>query len=123
MGLGIHKCVVCSSSFKPAATGRPRLYCSNACRLAAQRRRRIGRATSAPSQATEETVADTEDFARLVFALPVDPDEAVAKVVLEARSLGACFGFLGRTARPEFSWRCEKMADHVADGLKKYFRP
>ena len=104
----VNLCVVCSSEIKAAGTGRPRLYCSDACRTTARRRR----------------AASQEVGAAEVFGLPAnDPDGAVLQTVLTAGVVAAQFAYNAENARPQFAWRCRKMADHITLGLMRWFEP
>ena len=104
----VNLCVVCSSEIKAAGTGRPRLYCSDACRMTARRRR----------------AANPKLDGAEVFGLPAnDPDGAVLQAVLTARVAAAQLAIAAESARPQLSWRCQKMADHISLGLKRWFEP
>lgn len=46
----------------------------------------------------------------------------VRSIVL-ARGAAAAFGVTAQTAPPQLAWRCERMADHIATGLRRYFQP
>ena len=63
------------------------------------------------------------DPERLLGSKANDPDEAVIESIVLARSAAAAFGLSAQRARPQLSWRCEKMAEHIATGLNRYFRP
>jgi hypothetical protein len=118
-------CIICGAEFRRAATGRPRLYCSNACRLKAQRDRRSDRVIGvlvggAPGPQPELGSIAPED---ILGPRARDPDEAVVESIMLARAVAAAFGVSSRRARPQLSWRCRRMADHIASGLDRYFKP
>jgi hypothetical protein len=118
----VNRCLVCSGEMEIAAKGRPRVYCSNACRSTARRRRR-----EAAEEATLDGVTPDEyaglDVRELLGPSAKDPDAAVLQTVLMARAVAAEFGVAAQIARRQFSWRCEAMANHIAEGLKTYFEP
>ena len=51
------------------------------------------------------------------------PDEAVYEAVILARSVASQFAAIAPFARPEFGWRCDAMAQHIAAGVKRWFEP
>jgi len=114
-------CVECGEPLDKKSTGRPRLYCSNRCRLRAQRRRK-----SEPAyRVIDAGAADVGelDVSDVLGPTSADPDEAVVESIVLARSAAASFGVSAERARPQLSWRCEKMAEHIAAGLTRYFKP
>lgn len=122
--LEIRRCIVCGEKIEPKATGRPRLYCSNRCRLKAQRERKADDVLAVmvggrrqPPDLGELSPAD------ILGPRAADPDEAVVESIVLARSAAAAFGLSAEKARPQLSWRCQKMADHIAAGLDRYFKP
>lgn len=121
--LDLRRCIVCDEEFEPARTGRPRLYCSNRCRLRAQRERRadsvLGVMVGAGGQ------QDLGELSASDFLGPraADPDDAVVESIVLARGAAAAFGMSAERARPQLAWRCSKMADHIAAGLQRFFTP
>jgi len=106
----VSRCIVCDEPLKPSpGPGRPRLYCSDRCREKAKRARRAA-LRAAP------------DAREVVGLTARDPDEAVVESVILARSAAASFGVSAKTARPQLAIRCERMADHIAAGLRQYFK-
>ena len=63
------------------------------------------------------------DIEQLLGPVAQRPDEAVYEAVILARSVASQFAAVAPFARPEFSWRCEAMARHIADGVKRWFEP
>ena len=51
----------------------------------------------------------------------VSTDEQVARAILSGRGLAAALICLGREARPEFAWRCEKAGTEITRVLDTYF--
>jgi hypothetical protein len=120
--LRIGVCAHCNAELRQRATGRPRRYCSDRCRSAA-RRRRAGQGEGWDLSIAGVTLTpEAADVSPLeIVGLSADPDEAVLQAVMNARALAAAFGIVSSAARPQFAWRCEAMADHIAAGLKKWF--
>ena len=114
MGLGITKCVHCGQPLTLAKRGRPRLYCSNRCRVAEQRRRHS-------LAAGEQESPETEAIMRDLLGLPRDPDEALAQTILLALSLISALHYLSPRARPQFAGRCTALADDIAAVLRTHF--
>jgi predicted nucleic acid-binding Zn ribbon protein len=120
------KCLVCLEPLPPpppGRRGRPRKYCSNRCRLRAQRERQHSAVLGvmiggAPLPGAAELAPED-----LLGPRARDPDEAVVESIVLARGAAAAFGLSAQRARPQLSWRCAKMADHIAAGLDRYFRP
>jgi hypothetical protein len=119
MAVLVRKCLYCSGPLPPPkGTGRPKRYCCESHRLKAKRQRsvesgivvRVG-----PDKSEAVPVGD------ILPGLAADPDELVAQAIMDARALSAEFGVASQRARPEFSWRCGRMADHIASGLRDYF--
>jgi len=113
MGLGIAKCVFCGAPITLAKTGRRRLYCSNACRSAATRRRRKLTAGE-PESADERAMRD-------LLGLPRDPDEALAQTLLLANSVVVALHHLAPRARPQFAARCAALGSDIAAALHERF--
>lgn len=120
----IDRCVNCNEPLEQPATGRRRLYCCNRCRVRAQRRR--SKETVEAITETGRTIPDPaipeNELVRALGPRAADPDEAVLECIMLARATAASFGVLAQRARPQLAWRCEAMADHIAAGLKRYFR-
>jgi len=51
----------------------------------------------------------------------VSTDEQVARAILSGRGVAAALEVLGREARPEFAWRCEKAGEEITRVLDTYF--
>ena len=115
------KCFSCSADISIAPVGRPRRFCSNACRLKAQRDRRqteVVRVLVGGMTVQEYAGIDPGE---LLGTSARDPDAAVLECIFTARATAAEFGVTAKLARREFAWRCDAMADHIAAGLRKYF--
>ena len=124
----ISRCLSCGRKVdQPPGKGRPRLYCSRACKARAYRRRRIARfspwAADAPTFAPAACVSDAELDEALTAAasLPQDPDEAVVAAVFAAWTAVRMLARCGEIARNTLAWHCTTVADHLAADLRKHF--
>ena len=117
----IPKCIICDALIDAKDTGRPALYCSNACRMKAKRRRRTEAVFATLAGDVPEPDLGDVSAEDLLGPRARDPDGAVLESILLARAAAAAFGVSARRARPQLSWRCVKMADHIAGGLRRYF--
>ena len=114
--LDTRRCL-CGAPLPPGGPRGPRrLYCSSRCRNAASRARRAGFAALPDPPAAGEPV---EAF--LVHGSEAPPDDQVLGAVHELVLLAAAFRRLAREARPQFAWRCEKLADTLDAGLRDLF--
>ena len=104
-------------------TGRPRLYCSGRCRVRAQRRR-LAAAAALDSAQWQPVAAGVPDItaADLACLETSDPDEAVMQSVMRALQAKSALGLAATIARPQLSWRCERVANHLAADLRRYFK-
>jgi hypothetical protein len=109
-------CLLCGEPFPGARSNRR--YCSTRCRVAAHRSRQ-----SAPIAKPVEFHEDLPEPAQpLGCEAPIgDPDGQVAAAVLEAETLAAVFLRLGRQARPQFAWRCEKVGRSLQQAMTDNF--
>ena len=124
--LAINQCAFCSAQLQRSARGRPRLYCSDACRDRARRAREERESAEQPLPYDEIDPAggacDVEELAGLL-ELPGDPDEAVVEAILRARQAAASFGMAARRARPQLAFRCSRAAGEIAAVLRRQFSP
>lgn len=110
--LKIARCSWCNEPLPPAkTTGRPRLYCSDACKLAAFRNRR-----HEPSVEVRDIAPD-----ELPELPALSADELVARAIAEGRTLGAAFIRLGREARAPLAWRCEEVGIAILSTIDEHF--
>jgi hypothetical protein len=104
MALETGTCAWCNGQLPPRQRiGRPRRYCSDACRQSAHRAKTgyIDWATSA-----EEPLPD--------LSPPVpDTDEQAVRTLLEMRTLAGVCLRLGVESRPQFAWRFA----HLGEGI------
>jgi hypothetical protein len=129
--LAIKRCVWCSAELQRARRGRPRLYCSDACRDRARRFRQASELGGQPlaygevdPAAGSDAPGDVEEeLASSPLELPRDPDEAVVEAILRARQAAASFGLAARRARPQLAFRCERAAEEIAALLRRHFSP
>lgn len=114
--INVPQCPVCGSQLPPQKAGRPRRYCSDRCSKAASRARRSGWAAGpgAPD-------ADAQPVEAFLVGHSAPTDEQVLGAVHEALLLAAAFRRLSREARPQFAWRCAKVADVLDDVLERRF--
>ena len=122
MTMRIDRCLYCGCGLEMKATGRPRRYCSSRCRMAHKRReerqQQMASATmGAPPGRRQHPKPSVTDL----VGLPKDPDEAVVAAVMQARAASAALGLAGAVARPQLNWRCDRLAQLIADGLHRYF--
>jgi len=59
---------------------------------------------------------------RGVLPVGAQPNEQVARAVLEARGLAAVLQRLGREARLQLAWRCEGVGSALQAALIRYFK-
>jgi hypothetical protein len=128
--LAINRCVWCSAELQRARRGRPRLYCSDACRDRARRFRQASELGGQPPPYGEVDPAagsaglgDAGELAGSPLELPRDPDEAVVEAILRARQAAASLGLAARRARPQLAFRCERAAEEIAALLRRHFSP
>lgn len=113
----------------PSDATRRRVYCSERCRVAAFRARKAAetaiaelRAEAGELEALEPVRAEWPVINPDPEPRPrVHPDEQAARAVLEAQRLAGAFARLGREARPEIAWRCEKLAAALREALADLF--
>ena len=93
-------------------TGRPRRYCSSACRQSAHRAKTgyIDWAASA-----DVRLPDLSD------PLPPDTDEQAVRTLLEMRVLAGVCLRLGIEARPQLAWRFGRLGDGVVTLIDELF--
>ncbi len=114
MDLRIPNCAWCSAELpaRRVQRGRPRVYCSAACRQAA-RRERLRCAPLLPSR---------DDAPGLAWQAPTtSPDEEVVRAYCDARALAASFARLGHEARRPLAFRCQRLAEILESALTDYF--
>ncbi len=94
-------CVNCGGPLPPPGkAGPPRRYCSGRCREAARRRR---------VNVLKAEIVPRRDRAHAEPSPRAHPDQQVAVAVLEATRVSGAFLRLASEARPQLSWRCEKV--------------
>ena len=99
-------CVWCNGALPPRRrTGRPRRYCSSACRQSAHRAK-MGYIDWAAS--ADVRLPDFSD------PPAPDTDEQAVRTLLEMRSLAGVCLRLGIEARPQLAWRFERLGAGVA---------
>ncbi|MBN2565984.1 MAG: hypothetical protein JXB46_09780, partial [Candidatus Eisenbacteria bacterium] len=104
-------CIHCGEPL-PHGSSRRRRYCSDACRVAAARRRQTGDLLRSPVPLGTEPA---------MLPASAHPDDQVAVAILEARAIASAFLRLGREARPQFAWRCEAVGIALAEALRRSF--
>lgn len=118
-------CQTCGAQLQQKGRGRPRRFCSGACRMRDWRRRRMLRAYAVFADSDQPLPADYEVDELLdevdLRGFVQDPDERVAETVMAARALVASFSFLGTVARPTLAYRCGEAAREIAEVLHRRF--
>jgi len=103
-------CAYCGEPITQPRTGRPRIYCSPRCRVAAFRFRRA---------------FEPFEIAQAEESIPRPPaaalDEQIARTVLEATAVAGVFLRLGHEARPVLAWRCERAGTEIAATISRHF--
>ena len=104
----------CANVVTQPRAGRRRCFCSAACRQAAYRHR--------CNEIVWEPLDDAGADHLATSPEPTSrPDDAVARAVIEARTLACAFTSLNRCARPQLAWRCQKMGEAIHAALDDYF--
>ncbi len=104
----------CTNPVIQPKTGRRRRFCSPACRKAAF--------TLRHNEIVWEPLDDAGADRLAISPEPTSrPDDAVARAVIEARTLACAFTSLNRCARPQLAWRCQKMGEAIHAALDDYF--
>ena len=114
MDLRIPNCAWCSAELptRRVPRGRPRQYCSPACRQAA-RRERLRCAPLVPTPPEPPGLAWHPPTA--------SPDEEVVRAYCDARALTVTFARLGGTVRRPLAFRCQRLAEILESALSTYF--
>jgi hypothetical protein len=107
----------CNNEVPQSGRGRPRRFCSDACKTADyKRRRRSGElapwASALTGSTGEAVLVDTK----------ADSDIQVVAAVHETIMLRNTFERLGRDARVELGVRCQSMSDAISEALLTNFR-
>lgn len=110
-------CAACGAALSSSATRR-RVYCSERCRVAAYRRRRMAAQLQAELEAPAAAWIPQAPVEPMRFA---HPDEQVATALLEAHRVAGALLRLGREARPVVAWRCEKIGAALRAALLEHF--
>lgn len=112
MALETGTCAWCNRRLPPRRLrGRPRRYCSDACRQSAHRAK-----TDYVDWATSVDVPLPD----LSPPMP-DPDEQAVQVLLELRTLSGICLRLGVEARPQFAWRFSHLGKGISALLDDLF--
>jgi endogenous inhibitor of DNA gyrase (YacG/DUF329 family) len=129
----VSRCLSCGLKVdQPIGKGRPRLYCSSRCRMAALRHRRaaaMGGWASVPAPTPHVDGLSDDDEATLeatleaLSGLPPDPDEAVGVALTAGWTAVRMFDGAGKVARREYAWRCIDASTAIAAVLRKHFEP
>lgn len=113
----------------PPARGRPRRYCSAACRRDAHRSREaftFGDPPPAPSTPIPAGDARRLETVQALLAVvddaqPADPETRLARAVLETQTIGWAYRRLSREVGRDLGWRAVGVADALDDALRRYF--
>ncbi|HQG04317.1 MAG TPA: hypothetical protein PK838_08370 [Thermoleophilia bacterium] len=114
--LEILKCEWCGRILDRPKRGPAPRFCGAACRQSSSRARREAAVVRAELERGSQLVALAE-HAEPVPAACVD--EQVARAYAEAQTLAGVFARLGAQVRPEFAWRCTRVAEALADVISE----
>ncbi len=112
----------------PARTGRPRAYCSSACRTAASRERVEGSwdwtqpaqpAAVVEAQTREVLLEVAESIIEEVAAAPAE--ERLARAIVETRVLSSGYGRLAPDLPPALAWRAAEMSTTLGESVERLF--
>ena len=123
-------CAQCGRALPPRArTGRPRRYCSGACRTEASRDRQALEvyvedveqppAKLVAAQVREELLEVAE--AVLVSELSAPPEDRLARAIVETRVLSTEYGRLAPELPPGLAWRAEDMSTSLDRSVDRLF--
>ena len=107
----VNRCFWCNAEFELKDRGRPRLFCSEACRKHWRRWRE-----SLPAVDSQETQALTE-----LLGIPADPDEAVALELQAAYGTMQGLRIVARKARPQIAIGLVATSQALEDALREHF--
>ena len=107
----VSRCFWCDAELEQKGRGRPRLFCSEACRKHYRRWRE-----SLPAVESDEARALTE-----LFGIPADPDEAVALELQAACATVQGLRIVARRARPQLAVRLVATSQALEDALREHF--
>lgn len=124
-------CVVCGAQFAPRPTpGRPRVYCSSACKVRAYRER-MKRDLEPPTFPAPPTVnvppakirAQIIEATDALFAAEesAPPAEQLARLIIEARTIAYHAGKLEPLLPPTLSWRAYALGEQITLALARLF--
>jgi hypothetical protein len=120
--LDIGRCEKCDGPLPPRGRRGPRRrFCSDRCRQAAERDRRAS-FEGEPVPAPELPATPSEPVEAYLIGKAGPTDDQVLSAVTEAILLIGTFQRLGREARPQFAWRCRRVADAFDAALRKFFK-
>lgn len=123
-------CAYCRQSLPTAAkTGRPRRYCSDACRDGAYRDRQsqavvweqLDEPFDPVDEATLRALTIEAVTADLTNRPSASPEERLVRAVIETRVLATQYMRIGQLTRPELSWRAQSMSEALRKDLARYF--
>ena len=107
----VNRCFWCNTELELKGRGRPRLFCSEACRKHWRRWRE-----SLPAIDSEEAQVLSE-----LFGIPADPDEAVAVELQAAYGTMQGLRIVARKARPQVAVGLVATSQALEDALRKHF--
>lgn len=119
-------CEWCGAGLPPrTGPGRPRRFCSKACKCAAYREAdKYGPTAAAlPPIAPDAVRALTVEAVDAVLAgsTPSDPVGQLARAVSETEALAVEYGRLARSTPPNLGARSAEMSEHLRAGLTRLF--
>ena len=106
----INRCLWCEKELTPQKHGRPKLFCSEACR---HRWRRWRETLPAPDSGAA--------FLDEIFHVPRDPDEAAVWELLALRGSVLVLRRVARRVRPAMATRLVDIAAVIEAALRRHF--
>jgi len=120
-------CSWCGAALPPPkGTGRPRAFCSGACRQAAWKERTAPEGWAGPAvdhvdEAALRTATLDALEAELVRAKAAPPVDQLGRAVQEARVLASTFASLSKRVPSPLAWRADGVAVAVREALSRFF--
>ena len=114
-------CLMCPSPVRQPKTGRPKKYCSEACKQRAKRERRLhGRVPVSLDLDRRIPALETTPM-ELFGPRCEDPIGVVAECLVYAKITAAAFGVAAQLTNPQLAVKAERMAGMITAGLRDLF--
>lgn len=116
------RCAQCSKPIRQTGRGRPRKYCSDACRSSAHRQRQDAWTWLDEAPAEAPAVSSLrEALPDDLVALVTSSDEDVLQDLVAALAIAGRMRRHGVNARPQFAARCGALAADFDKALERHF--